>query len=76
MDWGTIIPMVLSFVFALIAMFLGVRWRKAKALLKEIVMAIEDDKITGEEAKMIGERIKELFGKSKPSPDSGKTTGV
>ncbi len=52
---------VLSIVLAVLVGFFGYKWKQVKQLLKDLVVAIEDDKVTEEEFQALLKSIKELF---------------
>jgi flagellar motor component MotA len=55
------ILIVISIVLAATTAFFGYKWKQVKSLLKDFVIAVEDDKISEEEYKSILADIKSLF---------------
>jgi hypothetical protein len=54
---------IISGVLGIVAVVLAVKWTASKKLLKDVADAVQDDKITKEEALTIINDVKAILGK-------------
>ena len=61
MDEITILAMLITTILGILSISFGIKYRQAKTAIREIVDALEDDKVTKKEFVNIVQTIKKLL---------------